>query len=88
MAYDEEVERLYDIVRKEGPLPTGVRKIDFRFGEDSTGAPAIWIVLVVRNELNPSSETIGAMRHFAEKVRSKVRTVSDQRWPYVTIEAE
>jgi len=36
----DEVRLFNDIVRKHGPWPEGVRRVELRFGEDSTGAPA------------------------------------------------
>lgn len=87
-ASGDEARLFDDIVRKHGPLPAGVRKVEFRFGEDSTGAPAVWIVFVAKDDLKPSSESISAIRRVADEVRSEVRRTGSERWPYVTIEAE
>jgi hypothetical protein len=84
----DEARLFHDIVRKRGPLPPGVQRVEFRFGEDSTGAPAVWIVFIAKDDLKPSSESINAIRRAAEEVRSEVRRTSSERWPYVTIEAE
>ena len=40
-ASGDEVQMFHDIVRKYRSLPAGVSRIDFRFGEDSTGTPAV-----------------------------------------------
>lgn len=69
-------------------MPAGVQRVDFRFGEDSTGAPAVWIVFVANDDPKPSSERIAAIRRLADEVRSEVRHTGSARWPYVTIEAE
>jgi hypothetical protein len=87
-ASGHEARLLHDIARRHYPLPAGVQRLDFRFGEDSTGAPAVWIVFVAKDDLRPSSERISAIRRLAEKVRSEVRSAGIDRWPYITIEAE
>jgi hypothetical protein len=84
----DEAREFLDIVRRHGPLPAGVRRIKFRFGEDSTGAPAVWIVFVAQEDLKPSNENISAIRRAAEEVRSEVRRTGSTRWPYITIETE
>lgn len=83
-----EARLFHDIVRKQGPLPEGVRTVDLRLGEDSSGAPAVWIVIVAEDDLNPSDESIAAIRRLGEKVRSDVLSTGSERWPYVMIEAE
>lgn len=83
----EEARLFRDIVRRHGPLPAGVERVEFRFGEDSTGAPAVWIVFIAKDDLKPSNESINAIRRVAEEVRSEVRRTNSERWPYVTIEA-
>jgi hypothetical protein len=87
-ASGDEARLFHDIVRKHRSLPAGVQRVDFRFGEDSTGAPAVWIVIVANDDLKPSNERISAIRRLAEEVRSEVRRTGTDRWPYVTIEAE
>jgi hypothetical protein len=87
-ASGDEARLFHDIVRNHGPWPAGVRKVEFRFGEDSTGAPAVWIVFVAKDELKPSPESIAEIRRVAEEVRSEVRRTGSERWPYIMIEAE
>ena len=69
-----------------GPLPEGLQ-VTLRFDEDSTGAPAAWIVLLARNDLKPNRETLEAIRHVAEKYRSEFRRLNTERWPYIEIQA-
>jgi hypothetical protein len=80
--------RLFHEIVKHHPLPPDVRRVEFRFGEDSAGAPAVWIVFVAKNDLNPTEATISAIRRVAEGVRSEVRSTGSERWPYIAIEAE
>jgi hypothetical protein len=66
----DEARQFQDIVRRHGPWPEGVRRVEFRFSEDSAGAPAIWIVFIAGDDLNPSKERV------AEEVRSEVRRLA------------
>lgn len=88
----DEARVFHNIVRKVigklGSLPEGVQRVDFRFGEDSEGAPAVWIVLQARSDLNPSREKIAEMLRVANEVRSEVFLSGTERWPYVEIATE
>jgi hypothetical protein len=83
----DEVKRFNDIVRTVR-LPDDVHRIEFRLGEDSTGAPAVWITLIAKDDLTPSKRKIADLQRVAEEVRSKVRSSESNRWPYVEIVTE
>src|SRR6266567_2032908 len=85
-AADDEAKRFQEFVRNVR-LPNDVSRVEFRFGEDSTGAPAVWIVLFARDDLRPSKNKIADLQRVAEEVRSIVRSESN-RWPYVEIATE
>jgi hypothetical protein len=55
--------------------------VEFRFGEDSVGALAVWIVLVAKDELNPSKERMEAIRGVEEDLKAAVRNLGTERWP-------
>jgi len=76
------------VIGKLGHLPEGVQRIDFRFGEDSTGAPAVWIVFKGPDDLKPSKDKIAAMQRVANEVRSEIFLSGTERWPYVEFAAE
>jgi len=84
----EEEQALADVVQRHRPWPDGVRDVKLRFGVDSAGEPAVWIVVVARDELNPSRERITAISDFADKIRSDIRRTGSELWPFVAIEAE
>jgi hypothetical protein len=65
-----------------------VQQIDCRVGEDSEGAPAVWIVLKADADLRPSQEKIDAVLRVADEVRSEVFLSGTERWPYVEIATE
>jgi hypothetical protein len=81
--------RVFDeIVRKHVHLPEDVLRVDFRFGEDWTGAPAVWIVFFARDDLKPSRKKIAELQRAAQEVRSAVRKSGSERWPYIEIATE
>jgi hypothetical protein len=80
----DEAKVLHDIVRERVRLPKDVRRVEFRFGEDSAGEPAIWIVLVAHDDLKPSKSKIAKLQRVGEEVRSIVHSQTN-RWPYVEI---
>jgi hypothetical protein len=82
-----EVKLLNDVVHARVQFPQDVLRVEFRFGEDSTGAPAVWIVLVAHDDLKPSKRKIASLQRAAEEARSVVHRESD-RWPYVEIATE
>jgi hypothetical protein len=85
----EEARVFHDMVirtiSKLGGLPDGVLWVDFRFGEDSGGSPAVWIVFRAHDDLNPSQEKLAQIQRFAREIRSGVRESGSERWPYVDI---
>jgi hypothetical protein len=83
----DEAKLLHDIVLERVRLPQDVRRVEFRLGEDSTGAPAIWIVFVAHDDLKPSKSKIASLQRAAEEVRSIVHSESN-RWPYIEIATE
>lgn len=87
-ASGEEARQLQEIVHRNRPWPNGVKRVELRYGEDSEGSPAVWIVFVVTKEMEASKEALAAIRHAAEKLRSDIRGTSTVRWPYIMIETD
>ncbi len=83
-----EARLFHDIVRRIGRLPTGVRRVEFRFGEDSEGASAVWISLIADDDLKPSKEKIADLQRIAGEVRAEILRSDTDRWPYVEIVTE
>jgi len=84
----EEARLFHEILRGIGPLPEGVRRVEFRFGEDSQGDPAVWIVLVADEDLNPSNEKLDALRRIIDEVQAAILRSDTERWPYSKILTE
>lgn len=83
----DEAKLLHDIVLERVRFPQDVRRVEFRLGEDSTGAPAVWIVFVAQDDLKPSKSKIASLQRAAEEVRSIVHSETN-RWPYIEIATE
>jgi hypothetical protein len=77
-----------EIVRGIGRLPDGVRRVEFHLGEDSEGAPAVWITFIARDDLKPSKAKISDLQRVINEVRSQVIRSGTERWPYFEIETE
>jgi len=77
-----------DIAKRHQPWPEGIRNVGFRFGEDSAGSPAVRIVIVADDDLNPAKERLAAIDRLAEAVRSDIRAMGSERWPYIVIETQ
>jgi hypothetical protein len=84
----EEARLFHDIARRWMPLPDDVRRVHFRFGEASDGAPAVWIVVVVPEDLKPSKEKIRTLSRITQSFRKDVQQSDTYRWPYIDIETE
>ena len=85
---DQEARFFRDIVRKHPDLPEGVRRVELRFADDSTGAPAVWIVFRVKDELKPDMSLLRAIRKIGNEMRADIHRIGSERWPYVKIRAE
>jgi hypothetical protein len=84
----DEAKFFHAIARKWTPFSQEIKRVTFRFGEDSDGFPAVWIVVVVPADLKPSKEKIDNLYRATEHFRSDIRNSGTSRWPYVTIETE
>jgi len=84
----DEARLFREIVGRFTHLPEGVRRVDFRFGEHSVGAPAVWITLVASDDLKPSKPKIANVQRLANDVQAEVLRSGSGRWPYVEIATE
>jgi hypothetical protein len=84
----EEAKLFHDLARRWMPLPDGIRRVHFRFGEASDGAPAVWIIVVMPEDLKPSKEKIRTISKVTQSFRDDVLAAETDRWPYIRIETE
>lgn len=87
-ASGDEARLFHDIIRRAGELPPGVHRVEFHFGEDSEGAPAVWITLVADDDLRPSKEKLAAIQRYIKEIKSRVLHSDSERWPFVEIATE
>ncbi|HEX9904641.1 MAG TPA: hypothetical protein VGA77_06725 [Propylenella sp.] len=80
---DSEEERQISQIVGRHPLPPSVREVQYSFGEDSTGNPAVWIVYVVEDDQDPSQRRISELNELATTVRNEILRSDIERWPYV-----
>lgn len=71
-----------EVVGKWG-LPPNVHGFDVEFGEDSTGYPAVWIWLTIKDELKPSAQSISALSQFVDNVTDELVRRRLRHWPYI-----
>jgi hypothetical protein len=83
----DEAKLLHALVHEHVRLPQDVSRVELRFGEDSSGAPAVWIVFVAKDDPKPSKSKIASIQRAAEDARRIVRSESN-RWPYIEITTE
>jgi hypothetical protein len=71
-ATGEEARFFGNLPQQTGEWPDGVEKVEYRFGEDSDGSPAVWITIIARNELSPSRKTVDELTTYSNKLRKAV----------------
>jgi hypothetical protein len=66
-------------------LPEWVREMVFETGEDSSGAPALWIWVEVEDEAAESATFFADFFRFEATLRTLAGKVCPDRWPYVRV---
>jgi hypothetical protein len=80
----EEARKIHDVVNAN-TTPSLVKTFQVKFGPDSTDNRAVWIRLIVENDLRPSSERIAELNREANKVRTALLRENLSFWPYVEV---
>ena len=78
----DEVERIHGLI-KSRKLPPGVKDFEIKFGTDSTGDLAMWILFLVEDDKNPSQEKISKLREFGNQIRTELLSADLRYWPYI-----
>jgi len=81
-----ETRTINQIVKKR-PWPRAVKGFEVEFGLDSTGDPAVWIWLMVDDDISPSAEKIAELGRFRRDLRARLVGAGLSRWPYVRFRA-
>jgi hypothetical protein len=82
-----EAQELHKLL-KNREFPPGVKRIQFEFDEDSSGEPAVWIVLVTDDDLDPSEDKLSRINDFANQLKRDILKQRRGRWPYIRIITE
>lgn len=80
----EQIERHVDKVLQGAGLPSYVESWDLRADTDSTGDPAVYVWLIVRDEEAKSPAFPQHARELREIVFRLISEATPERWPYVT----
>jgi len=81
----DEAKLFHEIGRRVTRLPEGIDRLAFRFSEDSTGAPAVWIVFVGPDDLKPSNSKISDIVEVAKQIQNQVFASGSERYPYFEV---
>ena len=85
MSESDERELAEKIVN-EVTLPPEIQRREVRSGRDSTGDPALWIVLWVDPKFQFSEEKAKILYRAAEEVQDRLMAGKLSRFPYVTVD--
>ncbi len=66
--------------------PKEVKAVDYEFGEDSTGAPAVWIYVRLDDD-NPSPEIVAKLSDYSRAVSQAILDSGIDFWPFVKFRA-
>jgi hypothetical protein len=82
-ASEAERQRIQQIIdRHADDRPEGVRRVTFRFDEDQSGDPAVYIELYVTKDMDPTKEKIEELNDFVQVILNDVLDQDVDYWPY------
>ena len=62
-----------------------IKRFELKFDLDASDNPAVWVHLIVDDDLKPSQEKIAQFNSAAERVRSVLLEKNLRFWPYVDV---
>jgi hypothetical protein len=84
----DEARWYHEIARNWTPVSPEIRRVQFEFGDASDGTPAVWVSLVVPEDLNPSKDKIDRLVQSKDSLRRAIWAAGTKRWPYMKIATE
>lgn len=78
----DELREIRDLVRGR-TLPQAIKDVQVSFGLDSSGDSAVWILLIVDDDVNPTKQKLSDLTRFATEIKSDVIQRFPAHWPYV-----
>jgi hypothetical protein len=80
---DAERRHVQEIIhRHEAERPEGVRRVEFTFGEDWTGHPAVYVNLFVNKGLQPTKDKIRELNDYVKILHDDIINEKVGFWPY------
>ena len=79
-----EARKIHELVRANTNLNV-VRGFELRFGRDAADNEAVWVHLVVEEDLNPTAKKISSFNEVAKKVQTALLQANLRFWPYVDV---
>ena len=80
---DATIRRIVDAM----PWPEEVKGYDVEFGSDWEGDPAVYVRLLVDDDLRPSEEKLERVGRFKDAVRDALLDAELSHWPFVRLRA-
>ncbi len=77
-----EAEYIREAVKKAS-LPDTVRDVSYRLDIDASGAPAVWVWVVVDDAAASSGDFPAVAAGIRDAIRSALQQAGIERWPYV-----
>jgi hypothetical protein len=77
-----ETRKIRSVVRAHR-FPPGVRRFEVEYGEDSTGAPAVWIWFIVDDDPDLSDAKLSQLNEFVRSVTFDLLDSGVEHWPYI-----
>lgn len=82
-AVREQEERVIRDVIDARDRPAAIKGYEIEFGDDHSGDQAVWIWLLVKDEVQPSQELLEQVLPFSRKLGSDLLEKRLSHWPYV-----
>lgn len=73
-------------ILSEMTLPSEIESIEIRSGLDSTGDPALWVILWVSKQFEFDADKAKLLNRAAEEVQIKLLEGNFSRFPYTTLD--
>ncbi len=83
---DEQDRELAEKIVSGVSLPPEIDHVEIKTGADSTGDPAMWVILWVPKQLPFDAETAAILNKAAEELQTKLLAGALSRFPYVTLD--
>ncbi len=80
----DEARKIHELV-SANTSPEVVKSFEVKFGPDSANNRAVWVRLIVENDLKPSLKKISELNKQADRVRAVLLRESLDVWPYVEV---